>query len=273
VRDTEGELPRPAMRIEHLEAWYRDIQVLYGVDLLAKPGEVTAVLGPNGAGKTTLLLAAAGCVTAKGSIYLNETRIDGRSPSSRFLSGLALVQPQRRVFHGLTVQQNLRLVARHLPRKARAEAIAEVVEKFPATKNWLRKPAGDLSGGQQQIAGIAQALVMKPTVLMLDEPSTGLAPQAVDALCDVILRMKNDGIAVVLVEQALHLAMTMGDDITVLGRGRVLQQGPRAGFDSQTISERFFLGISADEPAHLLECLDTGESEHEALNESNGQAR
>jgi branched-chain amino acid transport system ATP-binding protein len=247
VSNMQPGIGKSALVVRQLGAWYQDIQVLHGVDLEAQSGKVSAVLGPNGAGKTTLLLAIAGGVTCHGEITLNGLSISDESPRSRFLSGLALVQPQRRTFQCLTVEQNLKLVARNIDRSKRASAIDSIVEDFPMLKPWLAKSASELSGGQQQIVGIAQALVLRPTVLMLDEPSTGLAPQAVESMVDVINRLKAEDLAIVLVEQVLDLALALADDITILSRGRVASHGPRSSYGEDAESRARFLGFSSEQ--------------------------
>ena len=217
----------PVLRVENLSASYGDINVLFDVSLNVWSGKVTTVLGANGAGKTTLLSTIAGLLRAQaGTMTLDGTDLRRMRPYARVSHGLALVQEGKRVFHRRTVHENLLLGGYRLPRRARPKAVTSAYQRFPILFEKRNKPAGSLSGGQQQMLAIAQALVSGPRVLMLDEPSAGLAPIIVDESLATIRQLKAEGMAVVLVEQLVDKALRVADHVVVLQRGRAVIDRP-----------------------------------------------
>jgi len=239
-------MSEPILRVEGLHSGYGDLRVLHGVSLSAVPGRCTAVLGANGAGKTTLLSTIAGILrTGSGSIQLAGREL-GRSPAHRRSElGLALVQEGKRVFHGRTVHENLLLGGRALRRRDRAAAVDRAFDRFPVLGDKSAQRAGALSGGQQQMLAIAQALMPEPEVLMLDEPSAGLAPIVVKDVLTTIELLKAEGKAVVLVEQLVAEALSVADRALVLDRGYIVIDRAAADVDADEIRQ-VYLGMRAE---------------------------
>jgi len=224
---------RPLLEVSGLSSGYGDLRAVWDIDLTVAPGRTTAVLGSNGAGKTTTLLAIAGLLpVASGEVRYHGERIGHLTASRRTRAGLALVQEGKRVFRGLTVEQNLMLggwTIRPRNRRAMAERAELMFERFPALADKRHHIVGTLSGGQQQILAIAQALMPEPRLLMLDEPSAGLAPAIMEDVLDVVRSLNADGIGVLLVEQLVDTALSVADRVVVVSRGRtVLRVGSRA---------------------------------------------
>ena len=220
------------LQVHDLAVAYGDIGVLSGVDLTAWSGSVTAVFGANGAGKTTLLSAIAGLVPVRaGSVRLNGADITKRSPHARSASGVSLVQEGKRVFHKRTVEENLRLGGYLLRRSDRRGALELAYDRFPVLRDKRDLKAGALSGGQQQMLAIGQALMPGPQVLLLDEPSAGLAPIIVTDVLRSIERLKQEGVAIVLVEQLVGKAMSVADHVIALQQGRVVVDAHAAEVD------------------------------------------
>ncbi|MDO8189422.1 ABC transporter ATP-binding protein [Conexibacter sp. JD483] len=237
----------PLLRVRGLTAGYGEIQAVREVELELRAGEIVTVLGGNGAGKTTLLGAVAGLVSVfDGEILLGEDPVGKLRPHARARRGIALVQENKRVFRGLSVRDNLVVAT---PRVAKAEFAAreqDVYELFPVLAEKRRDPAGSLSGGQQQMLAIGQALMAKPTVLMLDEPSAGLAPRLVAEVMDRVATIASRGLAVLLVEQAVHQALRVASRVYVLRLGRCTEQADFRGADQQRLLDHIYLGSAAD---------------------------
>jgi branched-chain amino acid transport system ATP-binding protein len=219
---------RPALlEVSGLSAGYGDISVLSDIGITAWQGSVTAVFGSNGAGKTTLLSAITGLIPAReGAVVLNGRDITKMPAHMRAASGLALVQEGKRVLHKRTVHENLQLGGYRLRRPERRPALDVAYDRFPVLKEMRDAKAGALSGGQQQMLAIAQALMPGPQVLLLDEPSAGLAPIIVADLLQSIARLKAEGMAIVLVEQLVGQAMTVADHVIALQHGDVVIDSP-----------------------------------------------
>lgn len=214
------------LQISKLCARYGDTEVLRGVDMEVGEGEIVAILGTNGAGKTTLLRAISGVVQTTGSILFDGKSIEALAPHVRVEQGIVHVPEGRGIFPFLSVEENLELGA--YPARARPERRAaqeRVLELFPPLKNLLRRRAGSLSGGEQQMVAIARGLMSKPRLLLLDEPSFGLAPMVFDKILDSIQFLNKAGLTIVLVEQAVHEALDFVHRGYVLGEGRVLLSG------------------------------------------------
>jgi len=219
----------PILRVEGLRVAYRDLVAVWDASLTVHPGELTVLVGRNGAGKTSFLSGVAGLIRSSGGSVELDGRDVTRLPGARRVPlGMALVQEGKRVFRKLTVRENLVV---SLPRGARhgraAEAaIREVFEIFPALADRPNRTASELSGGQQQMLAIGSALVSHPRVLLLDEPSSGLAPVVMEEILAVIAGLKRDGLAVVLVEQLLdEIGSDVADRVAVMDQGRIVLEG------------------------------------------------
>ncbi len=239
-----------ALSVRHLEVRYGDLVGVADVSLEVAAGSVVALLGSNGAGKTTTLNAVAGLVRASGgSIEWSGKPITGLPAFAIVPKGLALSPEGWRLFVGQTVEQNLRLGAAALGDKDRLPALLErVYAIFPRLAERRRQRAGTLSGGERQMLALGRALMSEPKLLMLDEPSLGLAPAIVDALYDTLQRLHRDGLTLLLAEQAVPLALAIADYGYVLQTGRTVLEGPAAELAQDPQVQRIYLGIK-DNPA------------------------
>lgn len=225
--------PSTVLEVAGLAAGYGDIGVISDIHLTARQGAVTAVFGANGAGKTTLLSTIAGLIPARaGTIQLDGSDITKAPAHARSAAGLALVQEGKRVLHKRTVHENLQLGGYRLRRSERRSAINGAYDRFPILMDKRDAKAGSLSGGQQQMLAIAQALMPGPRVLLLDEPSAGLAPIIVAELLRSIERLKAEGMAIVLVEQLVGQAMSVADHVIALQQGGVVIDAPASEVDN-----------------------------------------
>jgi branched-chain amino acid transport system ATP-binding protein len=207
------------LEIRGLSAGYGPVTVLREVDFSARPGEVTCVMGRNGAGKTTLMKAIMGLLPCTGTVTLGGTWVSGL-PAHRVPGlGLAWVPQGRRLFGPLTVAENLEVGG--LLRGNRASLRARVLEMFPRLGERLGQVAATLSGGEQQMLAIGRALCLEPKVLLLDEPTEGLQPSMIALIRDAMLRLRAEGVAVVLVEQRVDAVLQMADRVAFMAHGRV----------------------------------------------------
>ena len=215
-----------ALALSGVDALYGESHVLHGVSFALEPGRVLALLGRNGAGKSTCLNVIVGFLAPRsGDILLSGESIARLPPEVISRRGIGFVPQGRRIFPNLTVREHL-LVA-HRTRGSRAEwTIDRVLEPFPALATRQRQSAGSLSGGEQQMLAIGRALMGNPRVLLMDEPSEGLAPVIVTELGRTIARLKQEGQSIVLVEQNVNLAFSLADDVVLLNTGRVVFSGP-----------------------------------------------
>ena len=227
-----------------LSSGYGKIGVLHGIDLAVGKGEVVALLGPNGAGKTTLLRAVSGLLPVSGKVRFGERDLAGANPRDVVKAGLAHVIEGHRVFTQLTVTDNLLLSAYDLPRTERAARVEEVLELFPEIAAKRTERAVSLSGGQQQILAVAQGLVRRPKLLMLDEPSAGLSPVLVDRVLDVVRRLRDSGTAVLLVEQLIDKALGVADRVYALARGAIVLEAATSEADLPRRLEHAYLASS-----------------------------
>jgi branched-chain amino acid transport system ATP-binding protein len=216
----------PLLELERVEARYGPIKALQGVSLAVGEGEVVALLGANGAGKTTTLRAVSGTVRRTGRISFAGRALERRSAEAVARAGIAHVPEGRGTFRELTVRENLRLGAWTRRGRLRGEE-EHVLAHFPALAERTRQPAGTLSGGEQQMLALARALMARPRLLMLDEPSLGLAPLVVASIFAILRRLnEEEGLAVLLVEQNATLALEAASSAYVLEVGRVALSGP-----------------------------------------------
>jgi branched-chain amino acid transport system ATP-binding protein len=211
------------------------------ISLSLRAGEVVALLGANGAGKSTLIRAVMGLTPSSGAIRLAGVEIGACSPAARARLGLGYVPEGRRLFPGMSVRDTLLVGARSGRRRA-AEQLARILDMFPDLEPRLATPAWQLSGGQQQMLAIGRALMGMPKVLLLDEPSLGLAPMLVDALLSQLRALAAEGIGVLLAEQNIARALEVAGRAYALTQGRIVAQGPAAELRRNAALERAFLG-------------------------------
>ncbi len=240
--------PPPAddalLTLDGVSASYRGLAALSGIDLRVRAGEIVAVIGANGAGKSTLLRAIAGQVATTGRIAFDGQPLHRLAPHLITRRGVGLVPEGRRLFPRLSVDDNLRLGAyarRGDP--ARFEPLDLVFTLFPRLRERLAQRAETLSGGEQQMLAIGRALMTKPRLLMLDEPSQGIAPRLVDDILAAVARIRGLGTTVLLVEQRLAEALELADRAYVLRTGRVVMQGPAAEIAADADVRKAYLGM------------------------------
>jgi branched-chain amino acid transport system permease protein len=227
----------PLLELHGIESGYGDLRVLQGVSMSVPTGSIEAVLGRNGVGKTTLLSTIAGLLPAwRGTVSLLGKPVGGYRSYRRSAAGISLVQEGKRIFRQRTVWQNVVLGTHGLriSGSERQQLCRQVLELFPALRERTSQRAGGLSGGQQQMLAIAQALAARPKVLLLDEPSAGLAPTIVDELFARLRALADDGLTILLVEQLADKALAIADHVTVLDRGKVVTSGAAENFEDTT---------------------------------------
>jgi branched-chain amino acid transport system ATP-binding protein len=220
------------LRLDGVEAGYGDVVAVRGVSLEVRAGEIVALIGANGAGKTTTLRAISGLLPLRqGRVELDGRRISGLGPAAVVAAGVAHVPEGRQLFPTMTVQENLELGARTPDGRARrGETLARVFALFPRLSERRRQLAGTLSGGEQQMVAIGRALMARPRLLMLDEPSLGLAPVVVGSIFTNLAAINREGLTILLVEQNVRLALTVADHVAVLGKGAIVFAGGLAEF-------------------------------------------
>ena len=232
------------LAVDEVRSSYGRIEALHGISLDVAAGEIVTLVGANGAGKTTLLRAISGVQPiSAGRIRFEERRLDGMSAHARVALGIAQVPEGRQVFAPLSVEDNLRLGA-WTRRGERPDAeLACVYELFPALASRRRISAGALSGGEQQMLAIGRALMAKPRLLLLDEPSMGLAPMLVEQILDVVCRLKQGGLTVLLVEQNAHAALAIADRGYVVETGRIATSGSAGELLADDRVRAAYLGV------------------------------
>jgi urea transport system ATP-binding protein len=224
------------LKVSNIDVYYGASQALHGVSLAAEQGKVTCILGRNGVGKTSLIRAISGLSsTRSGSLMFDGQDITRLPTAERARSGIALVPQGREIFAQLTVEENLKTGFAILPRKDR-NFPEELFDLFPVLKSMLGRRGGDLSGGQQQQLAIARALVMRPKLLLLDEPTEGIQPSIIKEIERVIALLRDRGsMAIVLVEQYFDFAKRLADNFIVLDRGRTVLAGDRSVLESTDV--------------------------------------
>jgi branched-chain amino acid transport system ATP-binding protein len=233
------------LSVEGLEAGYGEVQVLWGLSLKARRGQLTAIVGANGAGKTTTLRAIAGTLTPWGGRVMfgdeDVTRLPSHVKAGR---GLALVPEGRQLFSAMRVAENLELGA-FSPHSSRsyAERLNQVFSLFPRLAERQRQRAGTLSGGEQQMLAIARGLMSDPEILIIDELSLGLAPLVVYQLLTTLKQLKQAGLTILLVEQNVHLALALSDYAYVIAEGRIFTEGQPAELAAKPEIRRAYLGL------------------------------
>jgi branched-chain amino acid transport system ATP-binding protein len=220
-------MPEPLLSVSNLEAGYGDIQVLWGIDIDVSPGSVVSIVGSNGAGKTTLLLTISGVLAAKrGSVIFKGKEVTGLSPREIVTRGISHVPEGRRLFKTLSVRDNLLLGAYHRDdRMAVMRDLDFVFSIFPRLQERASQDATTLSGGEQQMCAIGRGFMARPSLLIIDELSLGLAPSAIELLAESLGKIKAEGISILLVEQDVVTALEISDYGYVLESGRVAAHG------------------------------------------------
>ena len=231
------------LEVHGLVSGYDRGRVLHGVDLTLDAGAVLGLLGRNGVGKSTLIMTLAGLVpVTAGSVRLGEVELAGKRPDMVARAGVALVPQGRRVWATLTVAEHLSLArSRSRPGNWTVDAVLDLLPRLAERR---RHYAGQLSGGEQQMLAVARALLTNPRLVLLDEPSDGLAPAIVDQLAGVVTTMRAEGVTVVLVEQDLHLAFSVADEIAVMEKGAVVHRVPTAEFRRDRATAHRLLGVA-----------------------------
>ncbi len=233
-----------ALEVHDIVAGYvPELPILHGVSAHVENGEVVSVIGPNGAGKSTLVKAIAGLVRVNsGTVWLHGRDITGRGAHKLAAEGVGFVPQTGNVFATLTIHENLVMGGAPLPKSASMRRIGEIYEMYPMLKERRREKAGALSGGQRQILAVARALLTKPGLMLLDEPTAGLAPGAAGALFDVVRRLSEGGAAVLMVEQNAKAALRNSDRGYVLAEGQNRLDGSAADLLSDETIGEIFLG-------------------------------
>ena len=234
------------LEVRNLYAGYGRVPVLHDISLSVQPGEVVLVLGGNGAGKSTLMRSIAGFLRpTRGHVVLNGRDITGQPPETNARQGLRLILDGHRVFPELSVADNLRLGAAVRPERMDFETLAgPVLDFFPILRAKLRSAARDLSGGQQQMLALAQAFVARPAVLLCDEPSLGLAQALIPPILEFLKNWARAGVAVLIVEQQINLALSIADRALVIERGAITLSGTAQELKSDPRVQDIYLGVS-----------------------------
>jgi branched-chain amino acid transport system ATP-binding protein len=226
--------------VERVHTYYGDSHILHGVSLTVAPGEAVALLGRNGAGKTTLIRSVVGFTPPReGRVLWDGDSIAGWPPYRIARRGVALVPQGRRIFAPLTVRENLLLGAR-----ASGWTLARVFELFPRLRDRQEQSGGTLSGGEQQMLAIGRALLTNGRLLLLDEPSEGLAPAIVREIGRIAQALKGGGLSMLLVEQNYHLALRVADRVHVMSKGQIVWEGPPAALEADEDVKRRYLGVA-----------------------------
>jgi len=231
----------PALAVHGLHAYYGESHILQGIDLEVAPGEAVSLIGRNGAGKTTTIATIAGFVRPRGgSVTISGADLTGAPPHEIARAGVALVPQGRRIFGDLSVGENIAVAARRSPGGWDER---RVLELFPVLARRRTVRGDELSGGEQQMLAIARALVRNPTLLLLDEPSEGLAPKLVEQVGGILATLRATGLALLLVEQNLGLATRVGQRVLVMNKGTIVFAGTPAELAAHRDIEARYLGV------------------------------
>ena len=234
----------PVLEIADLVTAYGKIEALRGVSLSVAPGSITCLLGPNGAGKTTLMMTATGLLKPRrGSIRFAGAELAGRAPHEIVARGVALVPENRLVFPTMTVTDNLAAGAYQRRDKVEiAQDVERMFARFPRLKERSQQQAGTLSGGEQQMLAVARALMSRPKLLLMDEPSLGLAPLVVEEIFRIVTELNKDGTTIFLVEQNAHMALQVAHHFYLMEQGRVTFSGTPGEVAEDEVIRRAYLG-------------------------------
>ncbi len=227
-----------------LSSGYGETQVLHGLSLRAEPGRVLAILGRNGAGKSTTLKTIMGLLPTKGgSVSFDGQKISGKSPFDIARLGIAYVPETRDIFRSLSVRENLDLAARRFPCPQGGWTVERIIGLFPRLGERLDNGGDQLSGGEAQMLAIARGLLMNPRLLILDEPTEGLAPIIVKLIHDKLADLKREGLSMILVEQNFGFATSLADDVVVVSKGSIVWQGSAEAIRADTEAQHRWLGV------------------------------
>ena len=211
------------LQVENLDAYYDKAKILDKINLNVEEGEVVAILGPNGAGKTTLLKSICGLVNVKGEVYLNGEKITDLKPHERIKRGISICPEGRRLFPNMSVEDNLLMGA--IFNGNYKKNLEYVFKLFPRLKERRKQSAKTMSGGEQQMLAIARALMSEPRLLLLDEPSMGLAPIVIESIAEALKRIKEElKVSMLIVEQNIHLAFEVADRAYILTKGKIIKE-------------------------------------------------
>ena len=237
------------LKVDNIVTRYGAIEALKGLSLEAREGQVTCLLGPNGAGKTTTLFTIAGILKLhSGSINLGKDNITNLPAPSIVRKGIALVPENRLIFPQMSVEENLVAGAFARPRKDQPAINADlkgIYERFPRLKERSTQPGGTLSGGEQQMLAIGRALMARPKIMMMDEPSLGLAPIIVEEIFDIIRLLNKEGVSILLVEQNARMALKVAHRVYLLERGKVTFNGNPQEMQQDEVIQRAYLGAGS----------------------------
>jgi len=234
--------------VEHLSVRYGKVEAVHGVSIAAGEGRIVTVIGPNGAGKTTLLAAIMGLMPSEGAIVYQGESLAGLPVEARVARGLVLVPEKRELFASMSVADNLELGAfarRRDGEMATRRALDEVYQRFPRLADRRKQLAGTLSGGERQMLALGRALMGRPKLLMLDEPSLGLAPLIVREIFSIIVGLRESGVSILLVEQNARAALQVSDEAYVLETGELVLAGPSAELAANPRVAATYLGQGA----------------------------
>ena len=241
----------PLLKVSQLRAGYGRAEVLHGLDLHADKGSVITVIGPNGAGKSTLLNTLMGILPGKGTIEFNGHNVSGLTLEERVMAGIALVPEKRELFGSMSVEDNLLLGGFRQMRLGQRDwrnRMDDVFDIFPRLKERRAQASGTLSGGERQMLAVGRALMSRPTLLMLDEPSLGLAPLIVREIFSIIERLRQTGVTIVLVEQNARAALQVADHGYVLEMGEISAEGPASELAHDPRVIETYLGTARKNP-------------------------
>ena len=234
------------LNLKEVESGYGDLQILWGINLSVAAGKVTAIAGPNGAGKSTLLKTIVGTIPLNsGNIDFDGKNISQQSQSKRLRQGISFVPEGRLLFDDLTVYENLRLAA-YMAGQDRSEFtvnLEKVLKLFPEINTWIQVLAGRRSGGQQQIVAVARAIVRSPRLILLDEPSVGLAPMVIQRIGDQLQKMKDSGIGVLIAEQNVQWLENVADEVVILTGGRITDNVSPKMLGSREFLRKAYLSV------------------------------
>ena len=235
--------PTPCIEFDDVVAGYKDFMILNNLSFSVKPGSITLLIGPNGAGKSTVLKTLFGLLKPRqGQVRLNGQDITGSTQKALLAQGIAFVPQGRNLFGQLSVYENLELGGITLGLKTTRERIPEVLEFFPRVKERLNSKASSLSGGEQKQLEVGRALLLRPKVLLIDEPSIGLSPMVVQDVFKLLRKLADQGCTVLMVEQNVKSALKYSDDAIALESGRLVLHKPAAEILADPNMERLFLG-------------------------------
>ena len=231
------------LNVETLNAFYGKKQVLFGIDMALAERRIAAVIGPNGAGKSTVLRAVFGLGPSReGTIRFNDRDVSKAAPPENIAAGIAFVPQGARVFRDLTVFENLRMGGYTLAPAVLPARIEETLDAFPVLRERRTQAAGALSGGERQMLAFGMALMLRPKLLMIDEPSIGLAPMLVTQIFDAIMRIRDEfGTAVLIVEQQAQQILRIADEVFVIRAGRLISQGPVENYRGEDALRQVYL--------------------------------